>query len=64
MGKNEKERRKTEKDLRKVGNKFLQILKEEVDSAVILCDVGRLERLTSIVHVHMDSEIIRALRIR
>jgi len=55
-------RRKIEKRLREVGNKFVQVLKEEVDSAVILCDVGRLERLTSIVHIHMDSEVIRALR--
>jgi hypothetical protein len=59
---NEKEREKIRKQLRKAGNDFLQVVKEEVDSCVLLCDVERLERLTSIVHVHMDSEVIRTLR--
>jgi len=59
MDKKEEEIRKK---LRKVGNEFLQAIKEEVDSAILLRDVGRLERLTNIVHIHMDSEVIRALR--
>jgi len=59
MDKKEEELRKK---LRKVGNEFLQVIKEEVDSAILLRDVGRLERLTNIVHIHMDSEVIRVLR--
>jgi len=59
---NEKEREKIRKQLRKTGDEFLQTLEEEVDSCVILCDVERLGRLTSIVRTHMDSEVIRGLR--
>lgn len=59
---NEKEQEKLRKKLRELGDDFLQVIKEEVDSAIFLCDTERLERLTSIVHIHMDSEVIRALR--
>jgi len=59
---NEKEREKLRRELRKLGNKFLQTIKEEVDSAVFLCDADRLNRLISIVHIHMDSEVVRTLR--
>jgi len=59
---NEKEREKVRKQLRKLGDRFLQSLREEVDSAVVLCDTERLNRLTSIVHVHMDSEVVRTIR--
>lgn len=58
----EARKEKIRKQLRKVGDHFLQVVKEEVDSCVLLCDMGRLERLTSIFHIHMDSETIRTLR--
>ena len=58
----QKEQEKIRRLLRKEGNKFLEVLKEEVDSCIILNDVDRLERLTSIIHIHMDSEVIRTLR--
>jgi len=53
---------KQRKELRKVADKFLRVIREEVDSAVLLYDIGRLERLTNIVYIHMDSEVVRALR--
>jgi len=59
---NEKERKKIRGELRKRGNDFLETLREEVDSAVILCDVDRLGRLVSAVHNHMDAEVVRVIR--
>jgi len=53
---NEKERERIRKQLRKVGNDFLQAVKGEVDSCVLFCDVDRLERLISIVYIHMEKE--------
>jgi hypothetical protein len=58
----EKKQNKLRKDLRNLGNRLLQVMKEEVDSAIFLGDFGRLERLTSAIHIHMDSEVIRGLR--
>lgn len=59
---NEKERDKIRKQLRKLGNDFLEALREEVDSSIILCDVERLDRLISIVHMSLDSQLLQALR--
>lgn len=59
---NEKQREKLREELRKLGNEFLEALRDEVDSCVFLCDVGKLNRLTSIVHLHMDAELVRAIR--
>jgi len=59
---NEKERKKIREELRKRGNDFLGTLRDEVDSAVFLCDVDRLGRLVSAVHNHMDAEVVRAIR--
>jgi len=50
------------KQLREISNELLKVVKEEVDSCVLLCDTERLDRLVSTVHVHMDSEVIRGLR--
>jgi len=49
-------------ELRKVAREFLEALREEVDSCVLLGDTERLERLISAVHAHLDAEVIRAIR--
>jgi hypothetical protein len=51
-----------EKQIRRVADDFLESLKEEVDSAVFLRDSGRLQRLVSAVHAHLDAEIVRVIR--
>lgn len=48
--------------LRKVSNEFLDALKLEIDSCIILADIERFGRLVSMVKIHMDSEVIRTLR--
>ena len=59
---NEKERDEIQKKLRKLSNEFLDALKEEVDSCVILCDVDRLHELTHAVDVVMGYEVLKTLR--
>jgi len=51
-------------ELRKTADEFLEAIKEEVDSCVLLGDVDRLERLISAVHAHLDAEVIRTIRKR
>jgi len=48
---NEKEREKTRRKLRKVGDEFLRAVKEKVDMYVLLCDVDGLDELVQAVKV-------------
>lgn len=50
------------KELRKLGNKFLNTMKEEVDSAVLLCDMSRLHDLVHAVDVVMGYQVLKTLR--
>lgn len=56
MNKKELEKRKR---FRQVADEFLRVVKKEVESAVFLDDMDRLEGLVSIVHIHMDRRKIR-----
>ena len=58
----DKEREKIRKKLRKAADEFLKVLREEVDSCVLLCDEGRLERLTALVNMHTSYELVRTIR--
>ena len=58
----EKEREKIRKELRKVADEFLETVREEVDSCVLLCDAGRLGRLVATVNTQMGYELVRTIR--
>ena len=59
---NEKEREKVRKELRRLGDKFLQVVREEVDSAVILCDVDRLDGLIDAFRMQLDHELVNTIK--
>lgn len=59
---NEKERDEIQKKLRKLGDEFLDALKEEVDSCILLCDIDRLHNLTHAVDMVMGYEVLKVLR--
>jgi len=48
--------------LRKAGDDFLRLLREEVDSCVFLRDCARLHGLVSAVHSYLDHRLIQSLR--
>jgi len=58
----EKEREKIERALRKVGNKFLKVIKEKVDSYVLLCDSKGLDELVTAVDIVSGWQVVRAIR--
>lgn len=61
---NEKEQEKIRHELRKLGDKFLERLREQVDSDVLLCDVEGLDKLVSAVNVVLDHRIVETIRNR
>jgi len=56
------EKEKVRQELRRLGDEFLKMLKEEVDSCVLLCDVGRLHGLFRQVDIYLGYRIIHDLR--
>jgi hypothetical protein len=58
----EKERERTRRELRKVGNKFLKLVKERVDNCILLCDAEGLSELTHAVDVAMSHSLVRTIR--
>jgi len=60
--KEEKEREKLRDELRNLGDEFLGLVREWVDDCVLLCDVGRFERLVSAFRIHTDSEVLGTIR--
>jgi hypothetical protein len=54
--------RTDKKAFKEAADSFLDSIQEEVSSCLILGDVGRLDRLVQIVHIHLDSELMDALR--
>jgi len=56
------EKEKIRRELRRLGDMFLQSLKEEVDSCVLLCDVDRLHGLVRQVDIYLEYRIIHDLR--
>jgi tRNA G26 N,N-dimethylase Trm1 len=58
-----KELREAEQnELRKVADKFLKVIKEEVDDCVFLCDSESLSELAHAVDVAMSHNIIKTIR--
>jgi hypothetical protein len=58
-----KELREAEQnELRKVADEFLIAVKEEVDSAVLLVDFNRLDRLVTQVDIVMGYNLIKTIR--
>ena len=60
--KDEKEREKIRKQLRKVGDEFLKTVKEAVDNAVFLCDVDSLDGLVQAVDVYTAYMLVKIIR--
>jgi len=50
------------KKLRERADEFLEAIREEVDSCVLLLDAERLSGLTGVVAMYLDSQLIRSLR--
>jgi hypothetical protein len=55
-------KRKDHKTLRKVADEFINAVKEEVDSAVLLGDTDRLDRLVTQVDIVLGYEVLKTLR--
>jgi len=53
---------KERKKLREVADRFLNAVKEEVDSAVLLGDADRLGRLVTQVDILLGYEVLETLR--
>jgi len=58
----EKEREKTRRELRKVGDEFLKVVKEVVDNQVLLCNVEGLAELVSAVDVLMGHQLVKTIK--
>jgi len=58
----EKEREKTRRELRKVADKFLERVKEQVDDDVSFCDVNGLDMLVTAVNMVLDHRIVKTIR--
>ena len=56
------EREEIRKELRKLGDRFLDSIKEEVDSCVLLCDVDRLHGLIRQVDIYLAYRLVHDLR--
>jgi len=52
------------KELRKIGDEFLDALKTEVDSCVLLGDVERLHGLIHQVNIYLGYRVIHDLRLK
>ena len=59
---NEKEQEKIRQELRKLGDKFLERLREQVDNDVLLCDVEGFDKLVSAVNMVLDHQIVEIIR--
>jgi len=59
---NEKEQEKIRQELRKLGDKFLERLREQVDNDVLLCDVEGFVKLVSAVNMVLDHRIVETIR--
>lgn len=57
-----KEREKVRKELRKTADEFLQVVREKVDSCVILCDVDGLDELVKAVEVVSGWQLVHLIR--
>jgi hypothetical protein len=51
-----------QKAFKKVTDDFLDSIREEISSCLILGDMDRFGRLVTIVHIHLDSELLNALK--
>lgn len=51
-----------QKEMRKVGDDFLEALRDEVDSCVFLGDTKRLDRLVTVVKRHLAAELMETLQ--
>ena len=60
--KDEKEREKVRKQLRKVGDEFLKTVKEAVDNAVFLCDIDSLDGLVQAIDVYTAYMLVKTIR--
>jgi len=58
----EKEREKTRRELRRIGDEFLKVVKEKVDSCVFLCDSKGLSELASAVDIVSGWQVVRTIR--
>jgi len=58
----EKEREKTRRELRRIGDEFLKVVKEQVDSCVLLCDSKGLSELVSAVDIVSGWQVVRTIR--
>lgn len=60
--KDEKEREKVRKTLRKTGDVLLKQVREIVDNAVFLCDVDAVGGLVDAVHIYLDHRLMETIR--
>lgn len=58
----QKLREAKQNELRKVADEFLKAVKQEVDDAVFLIDVDRLDRLVTQVDIVMGYSVLKTLR--
>ena len=49
-------------ELRKLADAFLSKVKEYVDVCVLMRDLGKIERLASVVNMQMGYEVVKNLR--
>jgi hypothetical protein len=59
---NEKEREKTRRELRKVADEFLRVVKEKVDICVLLCDSKGLSELVSAVDIVSGWQLVKTIQ--
>ena len=47
---------------KQTGDELMRVVRVEVNSCLLLHDVGRLSRLVSAIANHMDAELVRTIR--